>query len=76
MNEKFNSTIILGLILFVLGLVLPFIDIFIIKSFGKGAETIGTFLLFFSLAVFVAGVIITLVGFHKLNKKFAVKKEE
>jgi hypothetical protein len=68
MGLKFNSIILIGLSLFVVGLVLPFIDVFIIKYYGKAAESIGSFILFASLGIFILGVIITLIGFHKQNK--------
>jgi len=68
MGLKINSLILTGLSLFVIGLILPFIDVFIIKYYGKAAESIGTIILFASLGIFAAGVIITLVGFRLQNK--------
>ncbi len=68
MEIKPNTVILTGLALFVTGLILPFIDIFIVKYYGKAAELIGSVILFASLGIFVVGVIITLVGFHKQNK--------
>ncbi len=73
MGLKFNSTILAGLSLFVIGLILPFIDVFIIKYYGKAAESIGSVILFASLGIFVIGVIITLIGFHKQNKSLVQK---
>ena len=69
MAFKFNQLIIVGLVLFIIGLILPFIDIFIIKYYGKAAESIGSIMLFMSLGIFVVGVIITLIGFHQQNKQ-------
>ncbi|MEM0143589.1 MAG: hypothetical protein QXL94_06525 [Candidatus Parvarchaeum sp.] len=72
---KSNSIILIGLSLFVIGLILPFIDIFIIKYYGKAAELIGSIILFIGLAVFVVGVIITLLGFHRQSRQFSPKNE-
>lgn len=69
MEIRPNLIILIGLVLFALGLILPFIDIFIIKYYGKAAESIGSFILFTSLGIFVIGVVITLIGFHKQNKQ-------
>ncbi len=69
MALKLNSIVITGLALFIIGLILPFVDVLIIKSYGKAAESIGSILLFASLAIFVAGVIITLIGFHKQSRQ-------
>jgi len=69
MAFKFNQLIIVGLVLFIIGLILPFIDIFIIKYYGKAAESIGSIMLFMSLGIFVVGVIITLIGFRQQNKQ-------
>jgi uncharacterized membrane protein YidH (DUF202 family) len=69
MAFKHNLLIIIGLVLFVMGLIFPFIDVFIIKYYGKAAESIGSIILFISLGIFVAGVIITLAGFHKQSKQ-------
>ncbi|MGC8533828.1 MAG: hypothetical protein ACP5MV_04360 [Candidatus Parvarchaeum sp.] len=69
MAFKFNPLIIIGLVLFIIGLILPFIDILIIKHYGKAAESIGSIMLFLSLAIFIVGVIITLIGFHQQNKQ-------
>ncbi|MCL4362550.1 MAG: hypothetical protein OH343_01130 [Candidatus Parvarchaeota archaeon] len=69
MALKLNSIVITGLALFIIGLILPFVDVLIIKSYGKAAESIGSTLLFASLAIFVAGVIITLIGFHKQSRQ-------
>ena len=68
MEVRPNLIILAGLVLFAVGLILPFIDVFIIKYYGKAVESIGSFILFASLGIFVAGVIITLIGFHKQNK--------
>ncbi|MCL4376704.1 hypothetical protein M1558_04420 [Candidatus Parvarchaeota archaeon] len=68
MEVRPNLIILAGLVLFAAGLILPFIDVFIIKYYGKAAESIGSFILFASLGIFVAGVIITLLGFHKQKK--------
>ena len=70
MAGKFNVLVTVGLVLFTAGLILPFIDLLIIKSLGKAAESIGAYLLFISLFVFAAGVILTLFGFHRKNKQF------
>jgi len=70
-----NLIILIGLVLFALGLILPFIDIFIIKYYGKAAESIGSFILFTSLGIFVIGVILALIGFHKQNKQ-VIKESE
>ena len=68
MGLKISSVILAGLSLFVAGLILPFIDVFIIKYYGRAAESIGSVILFVSLGIFVAGFIITLFVFHKQNK--------
>ncbi|EEZ92553.1 MAG: hypothetical protein BJBARM4_0854 [Candidatus Parvarchaeum acidiphilum ARMAN-4] len=68
MGLKISLIILVGLSLFVIGLILPFIDVFMIKYYGKAVESLGSFILFASLGIFVAGVIITLIGFHKQNK--------
>ncbi|MCL4397111.1 hypothetical protein M1494_02080 [Candidatus Parvarchaeota archaeon] len=73
MALKPNSIILTGLALFITGLILPFIDIFIIKYYGKSAESIGSIILFTSLGIFVVGVIVTLVGFHRQNKQITYK---
>ena len=75
MEIRPNLIILIGLVLFALGLILPFIDIFIIKYYGKAAESIGSFILFTSLGIFVIGVILTLIGFHKQNKQ-VIKESE
>ena len=75
MGFKSNIIILIGLVLFVIGLILPFIDVFIIKYYGKSVESIGSFILFASLGIFVIGVIITLIGFHKQNKQVIQKSE-
>lgn len=69
MAFKFNQLIIVGLVLFIIGLILPFIDILIIKYYGKAAESLGSIILFVSLGIFTVGVIITLIGFHQQNKQ-------
>ncbi|MCL5106761.1 MAG: hypothetical protein M1322_01405 [Candidatus Parvarchaeota archaeon] len=73
MEIRPNAVILTGLILFAAGLILPFIDVFIIKYYGKAAESIGSFILFTSLAIFVVGVTVTLVGFHSRNKRIMQK---
>jgi hypothetical protein len=69
MEFRPNTIILIGLVLFVIGLILPFIDVFIIKYYGKAIASFGSFILFASLAIFVVGVIVTLFGFHKQNKQ-------
>lgn len=76
MAFKLDSIILVGLALFVVGLILPFVDVFIIKYYGKSAESIGSFILFASLSVFVIGVIIALVGFHRQGKQAITKHQE
>ncbi len=68
MVGKLNSLMIVGLSLFIIGLVLPFMDIYIIKSVGKAAVSIGSIILFLSIALFIIGVVLTLLGIHKQNK--------
>ncbi|EFD93063.1 MAG: hypothetical protein BJBARM5_0219 [Candidatus Parvarchaeum acidophilus ARMAN-5] len=65
MLRNLNRLIIIGLSIFVAGLIIPFIDIFIIKSFGKSAVNIGIALIALSLILFLLGVILTLIGFRK-----------
>lgn len=73
MLSKFNSFMTFGLLLFVAGLILPFADVYIIKSVGKPAESIGIVLLFISIAAFIAGTALILFGFHKQNKQLRSK---
>ena len=54
MGLKISLIILVGLSLFVIGLILPFIDVFMIKYYGKAVESLGSFILFASLGIFVA----------------------